>query len=798
MVLNNKYLIFCKSKVFLHPSHKASDNVPGFLLITLETLKSPGNSDLYWIPETELSSSQMRWLLKADELLGKPTNSITLSSLDKVKLHMDREVLNEAAGTYLAFSFKIASLYSIEFRKPSPSGWWYGSVVLHKRGDSINRQGDTLPVLFFHDDLCQSTILKQKELNKSFDPFTSGGDIYWGGIDFRIVVKLLVDLQRTLVDSNVWLVDASLDDLRNFSAHKSISGHTEPHNADDNSGNKSNSNSIIEMFTGNINKEALWNQWEKTKWGLMSSIATATSKANESMVNLIKRHPIVKLVEKNKDNAYVRSLLNNPKVQEIQNDFDSARVYLAKWSLGVKEEANKYKLNNQLDESYRQILVHDMGFDITEDTTFTEEEINRAMERNFPLTRQKWESLFDNEGRLSVTVGEVKDFIFHGGIDQMSTRKLVWPFLLNMYPWDSSIDERRQIDETLKQSYREYMDKWHAIEDFSLRGNGDEDNNNRSRAEEKEYWDDQVFRIEKDVKRNDRNLDLYKWNTVDGKKPTDENGILAEQSSPSTTADGDNEGEVQWEIKNPHLLTLKRILITYNVYNPNLGYVQGMADLLSPIYYILQDEVKSFWCFVNLMDKTERNFLRDQSGIRDQMVTLSELTQLMLPQLSEHLDKCDSSNLFFCFRMLLVWFKREFEFEDVCSIWEILFTDYYSSQYQIFFMLAILQKNSQPIIQNFDQFDQVLKYFNDLHNTMDWKDLMIRSELLFIRFQKLMSVMERVSSLDDGDGDDGDSGNNNDDKRLPHQSKHLQLLLSTKPVVQREKPRPTDLATVLK
>ena len=231
----------------------------------------------------------MKWLLKADQLLGKPANSITLNSLDKVKLHMDREVLNEAAGTYLAFSFKIASLYSIEFRKPSPSGWWYGSVVLHKRGDSINRQGDTLPVLFFHDDLCESTSLKQKELNKSFDPFTSGGDIYWGGIDFRIIVKLLVDLQRTLVDSNVWLVNASLDDLRNFSAHKSITSNTEPHNDNDN--NNNTSSSIIEMFTGNINKEALWNQWEKTKWGLMSSIATATSKANESMVKPYQETP---------------------------------------------------------------------------------------------------------------------------------------------------------------------------------------------------------------------------------------------------------------------------------------------------------------------------------------------------------------------------------------------------------------------------------------------------------------------------------------------------------------------------
>lgn len=33
------------------------------------------------------------------------------------------------------------------------------------------------------------------------------------------------------------------------------------------------------------------------------------------------------------------------------------------------------------------------------------------------------------------------------------------------------------------------------------------------------------------------------------------------------------------------------------------GYVQGMSDLLSPILYVMENEVDAFWCFVNFMDE---------------------------------------------------------------------------------------------------------------------------------------------------------------------------------------------------
>lgn len=33
------------------------------------------------------------------------------------------------------------------------------------------------------------------------------------------------------------------------------------------------------------------------------------------------------------------------------------------------------------------------------------------------------------------------------------------------------------------------------------------------------------------------------------------------------------------------------------------GYVQGMSDLLSPILFLMEDEVEAFWCFVGFMEK---------------------------------------------------------------------------------------------------------------------------------------------------------------------------------------------------
>ena len=46
----------------------------------------------------------------------------------------------------------------------------------------------------------------------------------------------------------------------------------------------------------------------------------------------------------------------------------------------------------------------------------------------------------------------------------------------------------------------------------------------------------------------------------------------------------------------------RNILLNYATYNPEVGYNQGMSDLLASVLAIVQDEVDAFWCFVGLME----------------------------------------------------------------------------------------------------------------------------------------------------------------------------------------------------
>lgn len=161
---------------------------------------------------------------------------------------------------------------------------------------------------------------------------------------------------------------------------------------------------------------------------------------------------------------------------------------------------------------------------------------------------------------------------------------------------------------------------------------------------------------------------------------------------------------------NVHLEQMKDMLLTYNEYNKDLGYVQGMSDLLAPIYAVMQDDAVAFWGFQRFMDRMERNFLRDQSGMRSQLLTLDQLVQFMDPKLYKHLQSADSTNFFFFFRMLLVWFKREFVWKDILRLWEVLWTDYLSSSFHLFVALAILEKHRDVIMNHLKHFDEVLKY----------------------------------------------------------------------------------------
>ncbi len=90
------------------------------------------------------------------------------------------------------------------------------------------------------------------------------------------------------------------------------------------------------------------------------------------------------------------------------------------------------------------------------------------------------------------------------------------------------------------------------------------------------------IQTEKDVHRTDRHIPLFEGEDIPHPDPD------------SPFAEGGT---------NVHLEQMKDMLLTYNEYNRDLGYVQGMSDLLAPIYAVEQDDAVAFWGFVGFMDR---------------------------------------------------------------------------------------------------------------------------------------------------------------------------------------------------
>lgn len=743
MSSNTVELLYAKSKAYLHPSTSNKDNVAGFL--TLSRPNGPStNKDilLSYTPENMLSAEELKLYNEVDmaECLVDSMGKLLLEAgpSGPKKKPGDKPSVrrpSSSSGSGYCFSLPLLLVYLIHVRNPS-LGWWYGSIVLH------SKTGEKMPVVFFHDDESPLTIQRQKLLNKLFDPFGEDGQMYWGGQDFILTLRRYISVEKLTVEPSVYLVDPLSVDLANFAPLKNQSSKKEP---------------AAEFKLPNVNKLLA-----TAKWRVLETVASFGQKTKNQVAEIVDEHV---------PEVVVKLVLSKPEVKKISNDFDSARVYLAKWAAQVKEEAEQSQRKFMLEDTVYDRINKELrtGLEI-----LTPEEVSNASRRK-PISKVEWDGFFDHNGRLILTVDEVKFRIFHGGLEE-DVRPEAWLFLLGVYPWDSSSEERKTLRESLESGYHDYKKRW--VEDEDKR--------------QDPFWKDQKCRIEKDIHRCYRHLELFQSKKTSPpniseeiagafEAPDAESSRNDRESLPETPDEDEEESE--WDlanIQNPHLFAMREILLTFNEYNVNLGYVQGMTDLLSPIYVILQDEVLSFWAFTGFMERMERNFVRDQSGMKRQMDVLNGLLQFMLPDLFKHLEKCESTDLFFFFRMLLVWYKREFEWNDVLTLWEVLFTDYYSSQFHLFFALSVLSDNKRIIMQNLKRFDEVLKYMNDLSGKMNLNDLLIRAELLFLRFKRMIALIDRENQQLNVSGELYEVRVNPD----------LRELLSRDLVIQKESERP--------
>ncbi|KAF7095603.1 hypothetical protein CFC21_097728 [Triticum aestivum] len=124
-----------------------------------------------------------------------------------------------------------------------------------------------------------------------------------------------------------------------------------------------------------------------------------------------------------------------------------------------------------------------------------------------------------------------------------------------------------------------------------------------------------------------------------------------------------------------HAARLVALLEAYALYDPEIGYCQGMSDLLSPIIAVMKEDNEAFWCFVGFMKKARHNFRLDEVGIRRQLKTVSQIIKHKDSHLYRHLQKLQAEDCFFVYRMVLVLFRRELTFEQTLCLWEVMWAD---------------------------------------------------------------------------------------------------------------------------
>ncbi|XP_057485805.1 GTPase-activating protein gyp7-like isoform X3 [Actinidia eriantha] len=109
-----------------------------------------------------------------------------------------------------------------------------------------------------------------------------------------------------------------------------------------------------------------------------------------------------------------------------------------------------------------------------------------------------------------------------------------------------------------------------------------------------------------------------------------------------------------------------------------------------------------------------------------------QLVELLDIPLHNYFEQNDCLNYFFCFRWVLIQFKREFEFDRTMRLWEVLWTHYLSEHLHLYFCIAILKRYRQKIIGEEMDFDTLLKFINELSGHIDLNATLRDAEALCI------------------------------------------------------------------
>ncbi|XP_017042650.1 TBC1 domain family member 13 isoform X1 [Drosophila ficusphila] len=165
--------------------------------------------------------------------------------------------------------------------------------------------------------------------------------------------------------------------------------------------------------------------------------------------------------------------------------------------------------------------------------------------------------------------------------------------------------------------------------------------------------------------------------------------------------------EAHWEV-------VQRILFIYAKLNPGQGYVQGMNEIVGPIYYVMASdpdlsyrahaEADCFFCFTALMSEIRDFFIKTlddaEGGIKFMMARLSNMLKSKDLNIYELLKSQELHPQYYSFRWLTLLLSQEFPLPDVLRIWDSVFADEQRFDFLIKICCSMILIQREAILEN--------------------------------------------------------------------------------------------------
>ncbi|XP_064425135.1 small G protein signaling modulator 2 [Latimeria chalumnae] len=195
-----------------------------------------------------------------------------------------------------------------------------------------------------------------------------------------------------------------------------------------------------------------------------------------------------------------------------------------------------------------------------------------------------------------------------------------------------------------------------------------------------------------------------------------------------------------WYFSATNLEKLRNIMCSYVWEHLDVGYVQGMCDILAPLMVILNNEPLAYSCFTQLMKRMCQNF--PNGGAMDShFANMRSLIQILDSELFELMHQNgDYTHFYFCYRWFLLDFKRELLYEDVFAVWEVIWAakQISSEHFVLFIALALVEVYREIIRDNNMDFTDIIKFFNEMAERHDAQQILRIARELVYKVQTLI------------------------------------------------------------